>query len=436
MIGLELRRSQAPWTAGVIMGLGTIGYFGGANLGGGWAELAWQQRAGLGALWALACGLGASQARRERRRRLEELMASTALPRHRRVLPTAVAMGLAGLAGYFGLFVVGAVHLVGEDRYFPPGVVPTILIGALALVAALWVGLAIGSRLGSPLIPPLLTVAGFAVIFVFPAYVLGTRHGADPGGALLLYPTLSQTNGMRTDFVTLTGQAQLVQLVWLTAVAGSGLILFAVKGLRGIVASAVPALAGLAVALTLVPQSFSAAYAVDRGAVEPVCTPDPPVVCVTRVHADDLARVLEPVRRALAVLTAKLGADAPVVALEDYENSLRENLPPQPSNAVVFAVFDTPADELTLQVLYGVGTRPCPGTYDKDHTTARLVAAAWLLGIDPPSDMDKYSDVGRARQVLEHLRGLPPDEQRARILALRRAELDCAPGNRLEVLAG
>jgi len=435
VIALELRRSQAGWTAGLIVVLGAIGYYAGANLGGGWAGLAQQQRAMLGVFWALACGLGASQARRERRRRLEELLASTALPWHRRVLPTAVAMGLAGITGYVGLFAAGAVHLVGYPRYFPAGVVPTVLIGSLAVVAALWVGLAIGSRLGSPLTPPLVTVAGVAGIFVFPAYVLGIRHGVEPAGALLLSPALIETNGMRTEFVTLTTQAQLVQLVWLGAVAAGGLILFAVKGLRGILAAAAPILAGLAVALTLVPQNMSAAYAVDNGAVAPVCTPDPPVVCVTRVHEGDLARVREPARRALAVLTSRLGGDAPVMALEDHDNPLREDLTPQPANAVLFAVFDTPADQLIWQVLSGAGTRPCLGMRGKDYTTARLVAAAWLLEINPPSDVDKFADTGRARQVLAHLRGLPPDEQRTRILALRRAELACTPGNRLEALA-
>ena len=436
MIALELRRSQAPWTAALITGLGAVMYYAGANLSGGWARLAMEHRAMLGVLWALACGLGAGQARRERKRRMEELLATTALPRHRRVLPTAAATAFAAVAGYVGLFTAGAVHVVSGARYFPVGVIPTVLIGALSMVAAVWLGLAIGGWLPSPLTPPLAVVAGVTGLFVVPSYVLGVRFGAEPPGSFLLSPVLQITNGMKVEFVTLTAKAQLAQLVWLTAVAVSALVLFAANSLRARVAAIPPMLAGLTVALALVPPQMAGAFVVDRGAVEPVCTPEPPTVCVTHVHSDRLGEVREPVGQALSILAAKLASDAPVVAQEDYENPLQDNLVPQRADTVLFSMTDAPPAQLVWQVLSGAGTRPCLTLHNKQTATARLVAAAWLLDAEPTPDLDKFADVVVARQLLQRIRSLPPGEQQARILALRRAELTCAAGNRLEMLAG
>jgi RNA polymerase sigma-70 factor (ECF subfamily) len=70
----------------------------------------------------------------------------------------------------------------------------------------------------------------------------------------------------------------------------------------------------------------------------------------------------------------------------------------------------------------------------------RLVAAAWLLDREPPPPADPADPFllqqSETLSPYQALRELPPDEQRARVAALRGAELACGPGDRLELLIG
>jgi hypothetical protein len=171
---------------------------------------------------------------------------------------------------------------------------------------------------------------------------------------------------------------------------------------------------------------------------------------VTRTHAAALDGLHEPARQALAVLSAKLPT-APTSVVEDY-GSTNPEVQPQRADTVLVTVRVTgagrtadPPDEILWDLLAGAGTRPCVDVSQAQreqltrHFRARLVAAAWLIGQPPPADPDGNKDRpvdDETFQAWERLRSLPADEQRARVAALRQAELACDGRDPLDILVG
>lgn len=443
ILRLELRRSTAPWIALLIVVLGAAMIYFTSGRHGLWMGLATTQRSMLALLWPLALGAGAWQAARERRSRMIELIATTARPRWRRVLPTATALAIGGVLGYLGMFTAGAGYVLPVATYLPAGAVPTVLIGALFMVIGLWLGLAIGSYLPSALTPPLLVVASAAVlVFVFNRLI----HGGDPAGSVLFLPVLQVTNGFLPEFVTLSARTHAAQVVWLVGLAAAALLAFAPAARRVRILALVPALAGAALAAPLQPPVLSASFTYDRAAVALVCTPDRPRVCVTRAHETALADLRDPAHEALRIMAAKL-PDAPTSVVEDYHNQVTDPSYQPPPDTVAIRLEVTPSGRALLparvilfDVLDGAGTPGCyvtsrrPTEFDRRYYSARLAAAAWLLGSMP--DSPPAFDLSLAQQAFTTLRGLPAGEQRARVAALRQAELACDDRDRLDILVG
>jgi hypothetical protein len=104
------------------------------------------------------------------------------------------------------------------------------------------------------------------------------------------------------------------------------------------------------------------------------------------------------------------------------------------------------APDIRWELLLGAGTPACAnappvGTAERRrYDLARLVAAAWLLGQEPPAPADPSDPAllqpSETVAVYRALRELPPDEQRARVAELRQAELACRGGDRLDLLTG
>jgi hypothetical protein len=462
ILGIELRRSTALWAAALIAASGAFLLYATSPPYGWWMELVIAQRQLLQVLWPLALGAGAWQARRERRSRIEELLATTPRPRWRRVAPVAVAMAITVLVAYPAMLAAGLGHTSSFAGYFPAGVLPIAAVGALSLVAAAWLGLAVGRLLPSPLTPPLLAVAGFAVLAVMPSLLISDNDRVPR--AQLLLPSLSGTG--TPEFVTVAARANLAQAIWLAALAATGLVAFAAARRRGRVAAILPAVLGAAVALALLPGSLAAgALVTDQGATALVCTADTPKVCVTRVHAAALDDLRAPARQALAILAAKL-PDPPTLVVEDLAQ-------PQPQRADTVLVWLSdmfrPANaEMTgdgrasdsqamlWRLLDGAGTRFCRspsrapsqsaidrGEFDR-YISARAVAAAWLLGgtlsapeqTTAPPDPRDQAIWALAVRTLATLRSLPADQQRARVAALRQSELACDGRDLIDVLTG
>jgi hypothetical protein len=447
VLRIELRRSDAPWLAAFIAVVGgaTL-YLGGPRAW--WTALAVGQRELLGLVWPLALAAGAWQARRDRRRRVEELLATTASPRWRRVLPTAAAMAVAAVVGYAGMFAAGVARVGPTASYLPLGSLLIAAVGALSLVPAVWLGMAAGSRLPSALTPPLLAVLGVAALLIGPELLFhAERYGGDPPAALLLLPSTGVARtGVLAEFVTVTGRTALSQVLWLTALAASGLAMLAAASRGARVAAVLPAVLGAAVALSLLPGKVSATTAFDRAAIALVCTSDAPEVCVTRVHAAALDDLRGPARRALAILAAKLPTP-PTRVVEDYGRASPGQQPQRPDTILVQLRLSTtgraadPPDELLWDLLAGAGTRPCvaPSEASDREFLARAAAAEWLLGQPPPAlaaGKERPAHPGEAGEALTTLRRLPAGEQRARVAALRQAELACDGRDLLDILVG
>jgi hypothetical protein len=354
--------------------------------------LALDQRQALFELVPLAMGVAAWHARRERRSRMDELLATTARPRWQRVLPGAAALAIGALAAYLLSAAAGAGMVVAAGGYLSPVALPIIAVGGLALVVGVSFGLGLGRWLPFVLVPPLLVVyLAAAVLFGdTEAYTEGPNASFEPPGWLLLWGDL-QVVGTEFDVAAVTARTHLGQGLWAVALATAGLLVFATARRRTRAAAIVAVVLGAVVAVAVFPERYADAYHLDPGAAALVCTPDAPRVCVMRAHQAALADLRGPAREALAILAAKL-PDAPTRVVEvTYMD------PPPPWADTVWIALQVggngrearsalgTAPDLRWDLLLGAGTPACanapaPGTPGRrQDEIARFVAAAWLL---------------------------------------------------------
>src|SRR5262249_32163278 len=192
ILRIELRHSLALWAGLLIAAVGVFVLFASNPPYRSWLELAVFQRDTMQLTWPLALAAGALQGIRERRSRVEELLATTPRPRRRRVLPTAAAMAIAAVAAYLVTLAGASGHLWNFDVYFSPGPAPTTAVGALAMIAAVWLGQALGSLLPSLLTAPMLVVAALALLAVLPPMLWDPDRRP---GTMLLFPQLRGPRG-------------------------------------------------------------------------------------------------------------------------------------------------------------------------------------------------------------------------------------------------
>ena len=436
IVRIELRRSSAIWTTLTLIVLGAaMLYATTRGWGSRWTQLATWQREYLFVLCPVALGAGAWQARRESRSKTGELFATTARPRWSRVVPTAAAMAIAVAAGYLGMFLAGAVQVAPTAPYFPPGTVPIVAVGMLALVGMVWLGLAIGSLLPSAFTPPAVVVAGLLAMLGLPIAVDQLSKGDGLPTALFLSPVLFRPDD---DFVTFAGRLHAAQAGWLAAVALAGLVLFAAARWQTRAAAVVALVLGAGLTLVALPPTEAETTVPDLAARRLVCTDDAPRVCVATVHADALDDLREPGREALAILAAKL-PQPPTSVAESPTSWLDENSRPQPAQTLLVNLdveanghSATTGDDLLWELLDGAGTRRCANTAN-DYLVPRLVVAGWLLDKKPaPGPWDS----GETGKAWDAFRRLPPAEQRDRVAALRAASLRCERTDLMTLLIG
>jgi hypothetical protein len=447
LLRLEMRRSAALLAAAVstpllFLALGVAGQ--------GMRVVLGDSRTELALLVPLAMGVGAWQARRDRRSRMLDLLATTSRPAWQRRLHIAMALGIGATTGFLVVFAGLTVYGRLVDSYFPPSLVLPAVAAALALAVGVWLGAAVGRVLPWVVVPPLVVVAGLVgmltlAIFTDPE---GDPDGLHPGSWLL---NPSATEGF-DSFETLTTPVLIAQVLWMVALAAAGLLVYVATRFWRLLA-ALPVVLGALLAGSLLPRHLQEGVTLDRGALALVCTPDEPGVCVRRVHPRLLDQLREPGRDALAILSAKLPQaptsvvqrfftnDSQVPPLEARSDTLYVDVFPDVSGRVAASEGD-----LRWLLLMGAGAPWCEtalGSMDFErYTAARLVAAAWLLEeepLAPPALLDVWGELPPTtvtRPAYEALLALPAVEQRARVAALREAELECGRGDRMEILIG
>jgi hypothetical protein len=427
ILGIELRRSSASVTGAVVAVLGTGGLYvlavsDQAELWDAqWTMLAVFQRIMLVVLWPLALGAGAWQARRDRRCRMEELLATVSRPTRGRALPTSLAMGAFLLLGYLVIFAAGAAQVAGTTAYVHIGWLPIAAVGALSLVAAGWVGMGIGRLVPSVYTPPVLVVAGFLVLMT----PIQLAKSSPLGRATLLAPNVTTTVD---EFTTVAGPVSLAQAVWFVGLALGGLALVLAGRRRTAILAAAPVVLGLVVAVSLVGAAPASGLQPDPVASAEVCTQDGgPTVCVTRAHEQGLAALVGPARRALTLL-------AP---LPDPPTSVHEvtgaRAKPQPVDEVWLhsdnfrsghGWLGENEDELVVRILAGAGTSGCRS----EDYRPRAVVAAWLYGRYPAPGLPVpagTTEAGERDAEWRTLQALPAGEQVRRVAAVREAGLTC-----------
>jgi hypothetical protein len=426
ILGIEMRRSAALGSALALMVAGILLLFFAEGIGfsTGWMQLAMTQRLYLAVLWPLALAAGAWQARREHRSNVEELFGSTPRPRAHRTVPTLGAMGVGVVGGYLVMGIAGAAWIISTARYFPLAVLVVTAVGALALIAAVWVGLAVGRLLPSLVTAPALGVAGLALLLLIPA---ATR----PRGWLALVFSPIYEMNMPGAYATVPGRVSAAQAVWLAALAVAAVLLFASGGWRIRVAALLPVVLGAALAIAVMPhRNRFVTDAIDPVARELVCTGDQPRVCVSRVHSGLLVEVTPRAREGLAVLAKLPGG--PVEVHEDTTTYVPELYPAWREDVALLRIDAGPdghvlePSAMPAEVVSGAFASP-PGCEKSAGWPERIAAASWLLGREPVAD-ETYDPEFRdsAVQLWQSLRQLPGSEAQERVVALRRAALSCS----------
>lgn len=431
---IELRRSAALWSGLLIVAMGLLLFLslpGPWTKGTGawteeWTTLARWQRWQLVVVWPLALAAGAWQGRRDQRARTGELMATMPRPQIQRVLPPAIAMVIGATAAYLVFFAVGAVQVTGNSAYHHLSWLPIAGVGMLSMIAAVLLGMGIGRVMPFVLTAP---ISGFAALAGLIYLQIQADHEylyADGRTSALsvLSPTIQD---LHEAFTTVAPNVNLLQALWFTAIAVTGLALSVAVGRRARLIALVPVVVGAAIALPLMPTSRAEAYVPDADATAMVCTPDAPRICVSRVHQDELDQIVGPARAGLADLTAKLG-DAPRELHEDLRWLNTRGPAPQPLPGV--ETFHLDDRDFRRDVRFGVilGPDRLCDTYDPMTAPKRIAMAAWFSGELRQIFPDYSGDVSldKARNLWESLRELPPAEQAARVTEWRESTTRCA----------
>jgi hypothetical protein len=429
ILGIELRRSAAIGTTLSLMVIGTLLLFfaEGIEFSTGYMQLAMTQRLYLALLWPLALAAGAWQASRDHRSKVAELFASTPRPRVHRTMPTLGAMAIAVVCGYLAAGVAGSLWIVGTARYFPVQVLVVTAVGALALIAAAWFGLAVGRLLPWLVTAPALGVAGLALLLLIPA---ATR----PRGWLaLVFSPISEMN-MPDAYSTVPGRVSLAQAIWMAALAGTAVLLVASSGWRIRVAALLPVLAGAALAIGVMPHQNRVVHdAMDPAARKLVCAGGEPRVCVSRVHSGLLSEVTPPAREGLAVLAKLPGAPTRV----EEDTSYYPDGYPEWHEEVALVPIEAgdnghlkDKSDVVANVVAAAFNSP-PRCEKLAGPAERRAAAYWLLGRRPVPDEEYSPDVSaEVVQTWQALRQLPGNEAKARVVALRQAALTCSVGDK------
>jgi hypothetical protein len=432
---IEARRSVALWLGVLGAALAAMMLGDAERWDGLWMQTVLVHQSNLALLWPFALAAGAWQGRRDRGARIADLVTTTPRPGMSRVAPLAFVLAGALAGGWVAGAADGVGRAVLAASYRPPGWYWPLLVGGLGVGAAGLLGLGLGRLMPSRFTAPLLGVAA-TVLSVGVVIVL--RGSTSP--VLLVVPGyLGETSD---EWATVAWRADAGQALWFAGLAVAGWLLYAADSRRARRLAIVPALVGLAAAVVVLPTADRATPR-DMHAAELVCADGTPRVCVTRLYAPILPKLVGPAREALDVLRQL--PDPPTAVIQEtarYAAPVAQRRDTVHLGLTVYAdgTFST-GDGFDIRngILYGAGTWAC-GAGDRDVETwnrilaAREAAGLWLRGETTSTDSwQAIRDL--VNDALAALRALPPAERSARVGALREAALACRP-DQYEILVG
>jgi hypothetical protein len=432
VLWVQMRRFGAPGAALLVLTGAVALYLVRGEWAVGWMALAMAQREYLMLLCPLALAVGAWLARREHRANVAELFAGTPRPHHQRVLLTLAAVGGAGGLAYLLVLAVTAPWIASTARYLPAAVFGVVAVGVLAVVTSVWLGLALGRLVPRPVTAPLLAVAGFLAVIALP---LGLKREwlstlSSPAWGMTLF----------SEYQTVPVQVSAAQAVLAAGVAAGAAIAVTASRWRTRAAALLPVVLGAALSAAIIPHDHGR-FTFDPVAQQLVCTDDASQVCVSRVHAGLLDEVTPHARQALSLL-AKL-PDPPTRVQEDTNTYLDDKAIMRYGADTVSFDLEVGrdghlqnADHMMARMLDAGGASGigCPEGFDVPIARA---AGAWISGRKPvrdPNDGEIIAGPGEpaplsfdaeAAQLWEKLRKLPEKEALARVLAVRKAALEC-----------
>ncbi|KAB1117636.1 hypothetical protein [Micromonospora aurantiaca] len=433
-VRIELRRSNAPAVAVLLLAVGALGTASMYSFWQGqWLRLGYVHASDVFFLMPLALAGGAVLGRRDRRTRAEELMNSTGRPRWQRALPAMTALGVAVAAAHLLVLAASAAVVASGGAHLGVRGLAGPLIDVLVLVGAAWVGVAVGRLWSSPLLPPLLAAAGL-VAQEGTAMLGGTGSRLTNASLMISWPP-------DTPWETLSDRLLLSRLVLGAGLVLAGLLLAAGRS-RLTRAGAAASLAGGVAGLLLIGVPGPAGiWQLDAEARRYVCADGTPQVCVTAVNAHLLPEVTTEARRGLHAL-AKL-PNAPTRAVELRLDTIGSNDSeqwhrPEPTPGTVQFHLEVDPDtgraaDVAERIAMGGGTR-WSGCGRSGDDIAPAIVAAWLLDTDTVRLWDswtgyRYADEQQEeiRAGVRQLRALPEPEQLRRVTALRDAAARCEP---------
>ena len=287
VLRVELRRGTAPLAAAAMFGAGVwMLAVHPDDWAGRWAGLANYLRVSLLILCALMIAAGAWQSGRERRRDIDELIASTPRPGWQPLAVSWLAVTVAGVAGLLVAFAGAGVLIARVATFAGGGWWWTLTVGFLALAAAAAVGVLVGRlvplRVAAP-VAGLATYLGLAVVTYW-----------DGASAAWLSPVY----GGWAVYSRVPDRVTALQAAWLVALT---VLLLALAPPQ----RRAPLLAGglaVAVAVPIITGPGTYRLPADPAAVELVCTSSGPQVCLSRINAfliDDVTKVAQPILRRL-----------------------------------------------------------------------------------------------------------------------------------------
>ncbi|MGZ3114027.1 hypothetical protein [Streptomyces sp. H62] len=421
ILGIELRRSAALGAALLIAVAGTIVLHATAGRWStGWMALAMTQREYLAVLSPLAMAAGAWQSYREHRANVAELFATVPRPRPHRMVPILATTALAVVVAYLVALLAAAPRIADTARYLPPAAFFVVAVGLVAMIASVWLGLAVGRLVPALATAPALALIGFALLILAP-------HALPDGGFTAAF---SPAMGMSvfSDYDTVDGGVSAAQALWTAAVAVAGVVLFTVQNPKFAFAALLPLAIGATATALVVPTGD----AYDQGTLDPVaqelvCTDDTPRVCVSRAHEGLLPEVTPKARHALELLTR-------TSIVEAHEDTSTFSPPTSPRSRADTALMSITVDKhgrlahpgrLEPTMLTGVFISPL-SCGDNQNFTVATAAAYWLLDREPTAGPDGLEfDDPDAVELWKGLQALPRAEAEARVVTVYQAAQKC-----------